>query len=159
MLESNQKYSDPTKVLESIVDDNGQKIPIYEQKDIGEFFLNFLDRLQDGLGENKQLIRKMMGEELIKELSNKDQQQQVHPNQHNGPNAPGKPLALMQQSKSQGDSDPFINMEGDNQQTTAFDMIESSNGKLQQEDTKSSLLMPVLDKKDSKGYGDVCQDQ
>ena len=155
MLESNQKYSDPTKVLESIVDDNGQKIPIYEQKDIGEFFLNFLDRLQDGLGENKQLIRKMMGEELIKELSNKDQQV---PNQHNGPNAPGKPLALMQQSKSQGDSDPFINMEGDNQQTTAFDMIESSNGKLQ-EDTKSSLLMPVLDKKDSKGYGDVSQDQ
>lgn len=68
MLSSNQKYRDPTKVLESIVDDNGQKIPIYEQKDIGEVFLNLLDRLQDGLGENKQMIRKMMGEELIKEL-------------------------------------------------------------------------------------------
>lgn len=68
MLCSNEKYRDPTKVLESIVDDNGQKIPIYEQKDIGEFFLNFLERLQDGLGENKTLIRKMMGEELIKEL-------------------------------------------------------------------------------------------
>lgn len=45
MLSSNQKYMDPTKVLESIVDDNGQKIPIYEQKDIGEVFLNLLDRL------------------------------------------------------------------------------------------------------------------
>lgn len=62
---------DPTKVLESIVDDNGHKIPIYEQKDIGEVFLNLLDRLQDGLGENKQMIRKMMGEELIKELQHK----------------------------------------------------------------------------------------
>ena len=53
MLCSNEKYRDPTRVLESVVDDNGQKIPIYEQKDIGEFFLNFLERLQDGLGENK----------------------------------------------------------------------------------------------------------
>lgn len=53
MLLSNVKYQDPTEVLESIVDDNGDPISIYEQKDIGEFFLNLLDRLQDGLGENK----------------------------------------------------------------------------------------------------------
>ena len=53
MLIGNIKYQDPTNVLESIVDDNGQPISIYEQKDIGEFFLNILDRLQDGLGENK----------------------------------------------------------------------------------------------------------
>ena len=58
MLLSNVKYQDPTEVLESIVDDNGDSISIYEQKDIGEFFLNLLDRLQDGLGENKNLIRK-----------------------------------------------------------------------------------------------------
>jgi len=64
MLLSNQKYQDPTTVLESLVDDNGVSIPIYEQKDIGEFFLNFLDRLQDGMGENKSLIRKLMVEEL-----------------------------------------------------------------------------------------------
>lgn len=51
-------------MLESLVDDNGVSIPIYEQKDIGEFFLNFLDRLQDGMGENKQLIRKLMVEDL-----------------------------------------------------------------------------------------------
>lgn len=60
MLLSNVKYQDPTEVLESIVDDNGDPISIYEQKDIGEFFLNLLDRLQDGLGENKQLIRKVV---------------------------------------------------------------------------------------------------
>ena len=45
MMIGNVKYQDPTKVLESIVDDNGQPITIYEQKDIGEFFLNFLERL------------------------------------------------------------------------------------------------------------------
>lgn len=45
MLLSKQNYQDPTAVLESIVDDNGTPMSIYEQKDIGEFFLNFLDRL------------------------------------------------------------------------------------------------------------------
>ena len=59
MLLSNVKYQDPTEVLEAIVDDNGEPIFIYEQKDIGEFFLNLLDRMQDGLGENKNLIRKV----------------------------------------------------------------------------------------------------
>ena len=64
MLLSNVKYQDPTKVLESIVDDNGIGLSIYEQKDIGEFFLNFLERMQDGLGENKAMIRKLMGKDL-----------------------------------------------------------------------------------------------
>jgi uncharacterized UBP type Zn finger protein len=64
MLLANVKYQDPMKVLESLVDDNGHKISIFEQKDIGEFFLNLLDRLQDGLFENKQVIRKMMNAEL-----------------------------------------------------------------------------------------------
>jgi hypothetical protein len=45
MLLSNVKYQDPTKVLENIVDDQGQNLSIYEQKDIGEFFLNFLERM------------------------------------------------------------------------------------------------------------------
>jgi ubiquitin C-terminal hydrolase len=79
MLCSHEKYGNPTAVLESIVDDNGQKVPIYEQADIGEFFVNFLDRLQDGLGENKQLIRKMMGEELIKELASGTRGATVNP--------------------------------------------------------------------------------
>lgn len=60
MLLSNVKYQDPTEVLEAVVDDNGDSISIYEQKDIGEFFSIFLDRLQDGLGENKNLIRKVV---------------------------------------------------------------------------------------------------
>lgn len=60
MLLSKVSYADPTPVLEAIVDDNGTPISIYEQKDIGEFFLNLLDRLQDGLGENKSIIRKAM---------------------------------------------------------------------------------------------------
>ena len=38
MLISNRKYADPTRVLEAIVDNNAQKLTIYEQKDIGEFF-------------------------------------------------------------------------------------------------------------------------
>ena len=45
MLLSNVKYQDPTLVLESVVDDNGRGISIYEQADIGEFFLNFLERM------------------------------------------------------------------------------------------------------------------
>jgi len=39
------------------------------QADICEFFLNFLDRLQDGLGENKAMIRKMMGNELLLDMA------------------------------------------------------------------------------------------
>lgn len=45
MLLSNVKYQDPTRVLESIVDDDGVGLSIYEQKDIGEFFINFLERM------------------------------------------------------------------------------------------------------------------
>ena len=60
MLLGNIKYENPTGVLENIVDDYGQSISINEQADIGEFFMNFLDRLQDGMNENKQLIRKLM---------------------------------------------------------------------------------------------------
>ena len=66
MLISNQKYQDPTKVLESVVDDQGCGIAIYEQKDIGEFFNIFLDRMIDGLGENKAVIRKLMGDDLAR---------------------------------------------------------------------------------------------
>ena len=58
MLLSEIKYEDPTAVLEFIVDDSGNNIEVYQQADIVEFFLNFLDRLQDGFGENKKLIRK-----------------------------------------------------------------------------------------------------
>ena len=45
MLLSNLRYQDPTGVLKSIVDDDGHKLAIHEQQDIGEFLMNFLDRL------------------------------------------------------------------------------------------------------------------
>jgi hypothetical protein len=45
MLMGDIKYSDPRGVLQSIKDDAGINIPIYEQKDIGEFFSIFIDRL------------------------------------------------------------------------------------------------------------------
>ena len=60
MMLSNVKYQDPTRVLSNIVDDFGQKMVIRDQMDYSEFYLNFVDRLQDGLGENKALIRKQM---------------------------------------------------------------------------------------------------
>ena len=41
---------------------------VYEQKDIGEFFMTFLERLQEGIGENKSIARKLMKDDLIKEL-------------------------------------------------------------------------------------------
>lgn len=68
MLLSNVKYQDPTNVLESMVDDFGNKISIYEQQDIAEFFLNFLDRLQDGLCENKSAVRKILGNDLANNM-------------------------------------------------------------------------------------------
>lgn len=67
MMMTNVKYLNPKDVLECIVDDSGHKIRYHEQADICEFFLNFLDRLQEGLSENKKLIRQMMGEELKNE--------------------------------------------------------------------------------------------
>lgn len=68
MMLTNRRYADPTRVLEAIVDDSGNKISIYEQKDIGEFFQLFLERLQDGLGENKAQMRKLMNSDFVKEM-------------------------------------------------------------------------------------------
>ena len=49
MIFSHKKFSDPIHVLNSIVDDLGNKIPIGDEKDLGEFNLNFLERIQEGL--------------------------------------------------------------------------------------------------------------
>ena len=40
---------DPTPVISSIVDDYGNELAIGDQKDIGEFNLIFLSRIEDGL--------------------------------------------------------------------------------------------------------------
>ena len=42
---SDKKYTDPSAVLQSIVDDYGNPIQIGEQKDIGEFNSTFLSRI------------------------------------------------------------------------------------------------------------------
>jgi len=42
---------DPTMVITSIVDDYGNDLAVGDQKDIGEFNLVFLSRIEDGLEE------------------------------------------------------------------------------------------------------------
>lgn len=49
MIASDKKYLDPTSVITSIVDDYGNDIPIGDQKDIGEFNLYFLSRVEEGI--------------------------------------------------------------------------------------------------------------
>ncbi len=48
---SNKKYTEPSDVLRALVDDFGNPLSLGDQKDIGEFNLNFLERLEEGLGE------------------------------------------------------------------------------------------------------------
>jgi hypothetical protein len=54
MIMANRKYVDPTSVLKSLTDDFGQFLRVGEQKDLGEFNLNLLERIEEGLGERKQ---------------------------------------------------------------------------------------------------------
>jgi len=54
MILGNRKYVDPTPVLKAVTDDYGNPVLIGEQRDIGEFNLNFLERIEEGLGERKQ---------------------------------------------------------------------------------------------------------
>lgn len=49
MIASDRRYLDPTDVVTSIVDDYGNELPIGDQKDIGEFNLVFLSRIDEGL--------------------------------------------------------------------------------------------------------------
>jgi ubiquitin carboxyl-terminal hydrolase 25/28 len=53
MIASDRKYLDPTLVLSSIVDDYGNELAIGDQKDIGEFNLVFLSRIEDGFEESR----------------------------------------------------------------------------------------------------------
>lgn len=53
MILSNKKYTEPSLVLRALVDDFGQPMIFGDQKDIGEFNLNFLERIEEGLGERK----------------------------------------------------------------------------------------------------------
>ena len=42
-----KKYLDPNRVLESILDDQGDKVAIGDQKDISEYNQVFITRIQD----------------------------------------------------------------------------------------------------------------
>jgi ubiquitin carboxyl-terminal hydrolase 25/28 len=53
LIASDRKYIDPTTVISSIVDDYGNDLAIGDQKDIGEFNLIFLSRIEDGLEESR----------------------------------------------------------------------------------------------------------
>lgn len=53
MIASDRRYVDPTDVISSVVDDYGNEIPIGDQKDIGQFNLVFLSRIDEGLTLNK----------------------------------------------------------------------------------------------------------
>lgn len=51
MLLTNQRYVDPSAVLQSVVAEDGQKIEVGNQMDATEYLLNFIERLEEGLGE------------------------------------------------------------------------------------------------------------
>ncbi len=56
MILSDCKYIDPSDVVNAIADDFGKYIQIGEEKDIGEFNLHFLARIQEGFAQNKSLF-------------------------------------------------------------------------------------------------------
>lgn len=48
---SNRRYVDPSLVIKALVDDYGNPIELGDQKDVGEFNINFLARLNEGLSQ------------------------------------------------------------------------------------------------------------
>jgi hypothetical protein len=74
MLLSNKKYATPAQVLQSLVDDFGNQIQIGDQKDIGEFNLNLLERVEEGLGENqkKSLLDQMSDVESLNDMGREE---------------------------------------------------------------------------------------
>lgn len=75
MILSNRKYADPTNVLKSLVDDYGNQILVGEQKDIAEFNLNLLERIEEGIGErgsNEEIkVQESLKEEQMKRQMNR----------------------------------------------------------------------------------------
>ena len=49
MVYSTRKYIDPTKVLHALVDDFGNQILVGDQKDVGEFHMILVARIEEGL--------------------------------------------------------------------------------------------------------------
>lgn len=63
LIRSNQKYVDPLNVLHALVDDYGNHIQIGDQKDVGEFNMILVARIEEGLKG------KRSEEELLIQLS------------------------------------------------------------------------------------------
>ena len=61
--------------MQTLVDDFGQPILFGEQKDVGEFNLNFLERIEEGLGER--LIGKNIKLEESKSTEEDDQSMEM----------------------------------------------------------------------------------
>ena len=51
---------DPTGVLNNVVDDSGYKCQVGEQQDSMEYLMNFMERLEEGVGEDSSNITKHM---------------------------------------------------------------------------------------------------
>lgn len=49
MILGNKKCIDPSNVLDTLLDETGKQIQVGEQKDIGEFNINFIARIEEGL--------------------------------------------------------------------------------------------------------------
>lgn len=64
MVLINRKYTEPSEVLRALVDDFGNQITLGDQKDIGEFNLNFLERIEEGLGERQQAKKAVDQEDM-----------------------------------------------------------------------------------------------
>lgn len=52
LLYTNQSYVDPSDVLNNVVDDSGYPCPVGNQQDSMEYLMNFMERLEEGLGED-----------------------------------------------------------------------------------------------------------
>jgi hypothetical protein len=63
MIISDKKYLDPTSVITSVVDDYGNELPIGDQKDIAEFNLFFLARVEEAISLQDKYSGKRIAEE------------------------------------------------------------------------------------------------
>jgi ubiquitin carboxyl-terminal hydrolase 25/28 len=72
LINSNRKAVDTTAVTNEIVDDYGKSVRIHEQRDIGEFNINFLARIRDtlelGKEEGKVQVQMAINPESKKQL-------------------------------------------------------------------------------------------
>ena len=75
LIASDRKYIDPTDVISSVVDDYGNEMTIGDQKDIGEFNLVFLSRVDEGL----QLGKKEFEMDIEDKEENKEEKKEDTP--------------------------------------------------------------------------------